>query len=82
MTAAQQLNGRHTTPTQQLGGQPLSATQDLEQLLSHDLTLKQLIALSQTVKESTTLSPVQQSKLLQAIAKRIWQRSVCEYDGY
>lgn len=82
MTAAQQLNGRHTTLTQQLGGQPLSATQDLEQLLSHDLTLKQLIALSQTVKETTTLSPVQQSKLLQAIAKRIWQRSVCEYDGY
>jgi hypothetical protein len=82
MNAAQQLNSRHTTPAQQPGGQPLSTTQEIEQLLNHDLTLKQLIALSHTVKETTTISSVQQSKLLKTIAKRIWQRSVCEYDGY
>lgn len=81
MTAAQQLN-RPTTPAQQSGGQPLSATQEIEQLLNRDLTLKQLIALSHTVKGTTTIPTAQQSKLLQAIAKRIWQRSVCEYDGY
>jgi hypothetical protein len=70
------------TPAQQPGSQPLSATQEIEQLLNCDLTLKQLIALSHTVKESATISSAQQSKLLQTIAKRIWQRSVCEYDGY
>lgn len=81
MTAAQQLD-RHATPAQQPGSQPLSATQEIAQLLNRDLTLKQLIALSHTVKESPTISPAQQSRLLQTIAKRIWQRSVCEYDGY
>lgn len=81
MTAAQQLN-RPTTPVQQSDSQPLSATQEIEQLLNRDLTLKQLIALSHTVKESAAISSGQQSKLLQTIAKRIWQRSVCEYDGY
>jgi hypothetical protein len=57
-------------------------TQQIEQLLHHDLTLKQLIRLANTVKETRTLSPVQRTKLLRRISRRIWQRSVCEYDGY
>ncbi len=60
----------------------MTGTLQIESLLSRDLTLKQLIALSRTVKETPTLSPVQQTKILQNISKRIWQRSVCEYDGY
>lgn len=60
----------------------MTATQQIDSLLGRDLTLKQLIALSHTVKETPTLSPVQQTKILQNISKRIWQRSVCEYDGY
>lgn len=54
----------------------------LDHELGHDLTLKQLIALSQTVKETHALTHVQQTELLHDISKRIWQRSVCEYDGY
>lgn len=50
--------------------------------LTGDLSLKQLIALAQTVKETQTLSPQQQKRLLQRISRRIWQRSVAEYDGY
>ncbi|ADI13784.1 hypothetical protein [Truepera radiovictrix] len=57
-------------------------TQQIEQLLHHDLTLKQLIGLANTVKETRTLSPVQRTRLLRNISRRIWQRSVCEYDGY
>jgi len=60
----------------------MTAPQQIDSLLGRDLTLKQLIALSRTVKETQTLSPVQQTKILQNISKRIWQRSVCEYDGY
>jgi hypothetical protein len=60
----------------------MTAPQQVDHLLSRDLTLKQLISLSQTVKETKALSPAQQTKLLQNISKRIWQRSVCEYDGY
>ena len=60
----------------------MTAPQQVDHLLSRDLTLKQLISLSQTVKETKTLSPAQQAKLMQNISKRIWQRSVCEYDGY
>ena len=54
----------------------------IDHLLERDLTLKQLIALSRTVKETPTISTTQQTKILQNISKRIWQRSVCEYDGY
>lgn len=54
----------------------------VDHLLDRDLTLKQLIALSRTVKETPTISTTQQTKILQNISKRIWQRSVCEYDGY
>ncbi len=57
-------------------------TQQIDHLLDRDLTLKQLIALSRTVKETPTISTTQQTKILQNISKRIWQRSVCEYDGY
>lgn len=57
-------------------------TKQVEHLLNRDLTLKQLITLANTVKETQTLSSVQQTKLLQNISRRIWQRSVCEYDGY
>lgn len=57
-------------------------TQQVEHLLDRDLTLKQLITLAHTVKETQALSATQQTKLLQNISKRIWQRSVCEYDGY
>ncbi len=56
--------------------------QQVDHLLNRDLTLKQLIALSQSVKETNTISTTQQTKILQNISKRIWQRSVCEYDGY
>ena len=59
-----------------------SSTQQIDHLLDRDLTLKQLIALSRTVKETPTISTTQQTKILQNISKRIWQRSVCEYDGY
>ena len=59
-----------------------NATQQIDHLLDRDLTLKQLIALSRTVKETPTISTTQQTKILQNISKRIWQRSVCEYDGY
>lgn len=58
------------------------STQQIDHLLDRDLTLKQLIALSRTVKETPTISTTQQTKILQNISKRIWQRSVCEYDGY
>ena len=60
----------------------MTATQQIDHLLNRDLTLKQLIALSQSVKETNTISTTQQTKILQNISKRIWQRSVCEYDGY
>ena len=60
----------------------MTATQQIDNLLNRDLTLKQLIALSQSVKETNTISTTQQTKILQNISKRIWQRSVCEYDGY
>lgn len=60
----------------------MTGTQQIDHLVSADLTLKQLIALAQTVKNAKTLSPVQQTQMLQNISKRIWQRSVCEYDGY
>lgn len=59
-----------------------NTTQQIDHLLDRDLTLKQLIALSRTVKETPTISTTQQTKILQNISKRIWQRSVCEYDGY
>ncbi len=60
----------------------MMGTQQVEHLLNRDLTLKQLITLANTVKETRALSPVQQTKLLRNISRRIWQRSVCEYDGY
>lgn len=60
----------------------MTAPQQIDNLLNRDLTLKQLIALSQSVKETNTISTTQQTKILQNISKRIWQRSVCEYDGY
>lgn len=59
-----------------------NTTHQIDHLLDRDLTLKQLIALSRTVKETPTISTTQQTKILQNISKRIWQRSVCEYDGY
>ena len=60
----------------------MTTTQQIDHLLDRDLTLKQLIALSRTVKETNAISTTQQTKILQNISKRIWQRSVCEYDGY
>ncbi len=60
----------------------MTAPQQIDSMLGRDLTLKQLVSLSHTVKASPNLSPVQQTKILQNISKRIWQRSVCEYDGY
>ena len=59
-----------------------NATQQIDHLLDRDLTLKQLISLSRTVKETPTISATQHTKIFQNISKRIWQRSVCEYDGY
>ncbi len=64
------------------GGRPMTAPQQIDSTLGRDLTLKQLVSLSHTVKATPNLSPVQQTKILQNISKRIWQRSVCEYDGY
>jgi len=61
----------------------MTGTQQIERALSSgELTLKQLIALAREVRESQSLSAAQQTKLLERISKRIWQRSVCEYDGY
>ena len=60
----------------------MTAPQQIDAMLGRDLTLKQLVSLSHTVKASPNLSSVQQTKILQNISKRIWQRSVCEYDGY
>lgn len=68
--------------TKQANTTQANATQQIDHLLDRDLTLKQLIALSRTVKETPTISTTQQTKILQNISKRIWQRSVCEYDGY
>lgn len=58
------------------------ATQQADLELTGDLTLKQLIAMAQTVRETKTLSIEQQKRLLQRISRRIWQRSVADYDGY
>lgn len=60
----------------------MTVTQQSSLELTGDLSLKQLIALAQSVKEAKTLSPEQQKRLLQRISRRIWQRSVAEYDGY
>jgi hypothetical protein len=60
----------------------MMAVQQLDRELSSDLTLKQLISLARAVKETQTLSSEQQKTLLQRISRRIWQRSVAEYDGY
>ena len=60
----------------------MTKAQQIDPLLASDLTLKQLIALSRKVKETHTISTTQQTKILRNISKRIWQRSVCEYDGY
>lgn len=60
----------------------MTVTQQSSLDLNGDLSLKQLIALAQSVKEAKTLSPEQQKRLLQRISRRIWQRSVAEYDGY
>lgn len=68
--------------TTQMNPTQMNTTQQIDHLLDRDLTLKQLIALSRTVKETPTISTTQQTKILQNISKRIWQRSVCEYDGY
>ncbi len=60
----------------------MTGTQQVDHQLTADLTLKQLIALAGTVKNTKTLSLEQQKRLLQNISGRIWQRSVAEYDGY
>lgn len=60
----------------------MTGTQQIDHQLTADLTLKQLVALAHSVKETRTLSSEQQKQLLQRISKRIWQRSVAEYDGY
>ncbi len=60
----------------------MTRTQQANLDVSADLNLKQLIALAQSVKDTHTLTPEQQKRLLQRISKRIWQRSVAEYDGY
>ena len=68
--------------TTQVGTTQASTAQGIDHLLDRDLTLKQLIALSRTVKETSTISVTQQTKILHNIWKRFWQRSVCEYDCY
>lgn len=56
-------------------------TSQHDPLLGQDLTLKQLVALSRTAKETKALTAVQRTKLQQNISRRIWQRSLAEYGG-
>lgn len=54
----------------------------LDNLDGSDLTLKQLIELAKDIRDNQQLGLQRQHQLLRRVSKKIWQRSVCEYDGY
>ena len=54
----------------------------LDNLDGSDLTLKQLIELAKDIRGNQQLGMQKQHQLLRRVSKKIWQRSVCEYDGY
>ncbi len=54
----------------------------LDNLDGSDLTLKQLIELAKDIQSNQQLGFQKQHQLLRRVSKKIWQRSVCEYDGY
>ncbi len=54
----------------------------LDNLDGSDLTLKQLIELAKDIQGNQQLGMQKQHQLLRRVSKKIWQRSVCEYDGY
>ena len=54
----------------------------IDNLESSDMTLKQLIELAKNIQGNQQLGVQKQHQLLRKVSKKIWQRSVCEYDGY
>ena len=58
------------------------AERSIDSLEGSDLTLKQLIELAKDIRGNQQLGSQRQHQLLHRVSKKIWQRSVCEYDGY
>ena len=54
----------------------------IDNLEGSDLSLKQLIELAKNIQSNPQLGAQTQNQLLRRVSKKIWQRSVCEYDGY
>lgn len=50
-------------------------------LTNNDLSLGQLVELSQQVRQDSALALHQQANLLREITQQIWQRSIFEFDG-
>ena len=64
-------------------GQPATANkQFIDNLDGSELTLKQLIELAKDIRGNQQLGLQKQHQLLERVSKKIWQHSVCEYDGY
>ena len=64
-------------------GQPARFNkQSIDNLDGSELSLKQLIELAKDIRGDQQLGLQKQHQLLESVSKKIWQRSVCEYDGY